>query len=53
MESQAFFAYEFDGEEFDCGSKSGYFEAVVAHALQHPETAEDARRILAKYSDAS
>ena len=51
METQQFFAYEFDGKEFDCGSKAGYFEAVVAHALQHPETAEDARAILRKYSE--
>ena len=50
METQAFHAYEFDGEEFDCGSKTGYFEACVAHALEHSETAEDARAILKKYS---
>lgn len=49
METQSFHAYEFEGEEFDCGSKAGYFEAVVAHALKHPETAEEARDILAKY----
>ncbi len=50
MESQKFFAFEFEGEEFDCGSKAGYFEAVVAHALKHPETADAAREIMAKYS---
>ncbi|WP_084398430.1 UTP--glucose-1-phosphate uridylyltransferase GalU [Henriciella aquimarina] len=50
MEKQAFYAYEFEGEEFDCGSKAGYFEAVVAHALEHPETAEAARAILKKYA---
>lgn len=50
METQAFHAYEFEGEEFDCGSKAGYFEAVVAHALHHPETADAARNTLAKYS---
>lgn len=50
METQSFHAYEFDGEEFDCGSKAGYFEACVAHALDHPETAEAAKSILAKYS---
>lgn len=49
METQSFHAYEFEGEEFDCGSKAGYFEAVVAHALKHPETAKEARDILAKY----
>ncbi|WP_300376703.1 UTP--glucose-1-phosphate uridylyltransferase GalU [Henriciella sp.] len=50
MESQSFHAYEFDGEEFDCGSKAGYFEAVVAHALQNPETADEAKAILARYA---
>ena len=53
MEMQKFYAYEFDGEEFDCGSKSGYFEAVLAHALEHAETRDDARRLLTKYSDAA
>ncbi|MGB3627251.1 MAG: UTP--glucose-1-phosphate uridylyltransferase GalU [Henriciella sp.] len=51
MESQAFYAYEFEGEEFDCGSKTGYFEATLAHALKHPETADEARGILARYAD--
>lgn len=53
MESQAFYAYEFDGEEFDCGSKIGYFEATLAHALKHPETADGARGILARYADSA
>ena len=50
MESQSFYAYEFVGQEFDCGSKAGYFEAVVAHALEHPETAEAAKEILSRYA---
>ncbi|WP_300395102.1 UTP--glucose-1-phosphate uridylyltransferase GalU [Henriciella sp.] len=50
MKKQSFYAYEFEGEEFDCGSKAGYFEAVVAHALENPETADDARDILARYA---
>ena len=50
METQDFFAYEFEGEEFDCGSKAGYFKACVAHALAHPETAEAAKTILRDYS---
>ena len=28
--------YEFEGRRFDCGSKSGYLEATVEFALQHP-----------------
>ncbi len=40
MQAQPFFAYEFEGREYDCGSKTGYFEAVLAYALEHPETAD-------------
>ncbi len=31
------FAYRFDGIRYDCGSKLGYIEATLAHALKHPE----------------
>lgn len=48
MEMQRFFAYEFDGAPYDCGSKLGYFEAVLAHALDHPEIAEGARALISK-----
>jgi UTP--glucose-1-phosphate uridylyltransferase len=33
-------AYEFRGTRYDCGSKSGYLEAVVNFALKHPGVAE-------------
>lgn len=46
MAKQAFYAYEFDGREYDCGSKLGYFEAVLAFALDHAETAEGARALV-------
>jgi len=48
MEMQDFFAYEFDGAPYDCGSKLGYFEAVLAHALDHPEIAAEARALVSK-----
>lgn len=48
MEMQSFFAYEFEGAPYDCGSKLGYFEAVLAHALDHPEIADGARDLIAK-----
>ena len=48
MESQAYYAYEFEGREYDCGSKLGYFEAVLAYALDNPETAEGARELVKK-----
>jgi UTP--glucose-1-phosphate uridylyltransferase len=37
MQIQEFNACEFEGEDYDCGSKEGYFEAVLAFALDHPE----------------
>lgn len=46
MEMQDFYAYEFEGTPYDCGSKLGYFEAVLAHALDHPETAEGAAALV-------
>ncbi len=48
MEMQDFFAYEFEGLPYDCGSKLGYFEAVLAFALDNPETAEGARELVKK-----
>ncbi|MCF6328963.1 MAG: UTP--glucose-1-phosphate uridylyltransferase GalU [Henriciella sp.] len=46
MERQSFFAVEFDGKDYDCGSKIGYFEAVLAHALDHPEIGAEARAMI-------
>ena len=50
METQKFYAYEFEGKEYDCGSKLGYFEAVLAHALTHPETAEGAKELVKAFA---
>lgn len=46
LETQSFHALEFEGREYDCGSKLGYFEAVLAFAMDHPEIAEGARRLV-------
>ncbi len=46
MEMQAFHAYEFEGAPYDCGTKLGYFEAVLAHALDHSEIADGARALV-------
>lgn len=46
MEMQSFYAYEFEGAPYDCGSKLGYFEAVLAHAVDHPEIGADARALI-------
>jgi UTP--glucose-1-phosphate uridylyltransferase len=30
-------ATQYFGRRYDCGSKFGYLEAIVDHALEHPE----------------
>ena len=34
------FGYQFEGQRYDCGSKSGYLEATVAFALAHKDLGE-------------
>lgn len=41
-----FHAFAYEGQDFDCGSKLGYFEAVLAHALDHPEISDGARALV-------
>ncbi len=48
MQDQPFHALQFEGSVHDCGNKTGYFEAVLAHVLDHPETAEAARALIRK-----
>jgi UTP--glucose-1-phosphate uridylyltransferase len=40
-EGRDVFGYRFDGQRYDCGSKSGYLEATVAFALAHPDLKDD------------
>ncbi len=47
MATQQFYAFEFDGEDYDCGSIPGYFEAVFGYAKDHAQTA-DLAKVLAK-----
>ncbi|MFV0361041.1 UTP--glucose-1-phosphate uridylyltransferase GalU [Tropicimonas sp.] len=41
------FGYQFEGDRFDCGSKSGFLQATVAFGLSRP----DLRDELARYLD--
>jgi UTP--glucose-1-phosphate uridylyltransferase len=41
-------AYEFKGKRYDCGSKIGYLEATVVHALKHPQVAEQFAAFLSR-----
>lgn len=46
METQDFHALVYDGQDYDCGSKLGYFEAVMAFAQTHPDIGESAKTII-------
>lgn len=46
MQTQSFHAFRYEGRDFDCGSRPGYFEAVVEYALDHPEIGDLARNII-------
>ena len=35
------FAYRYDGQRYDCGSKLGFLQATVDLAKQHPEIGKD------------
>jgi len=50
MRSQSFHAYEYEGEDYDCGSKIGYFEAVLAYARDHEEIGAEAREMIKRFS---
>jgi len=50
MNVQTFHAFEYDGQDYDCGSKLGYFEAVAAYAADHPEIGGPARAIMKEMS---
>lgn len=51
MKSQSFHAFQYEGQDYDCGSKYGYFEAILAYALDHDEIGEQAKALLHKRSN--
>lgn len=50
MESQDFHAFIYDGQDYDCGSKLGYFEAVMAFARTHPDIGDAATALIRAYA---
>ena len=46
LREESVYAYEFQGQRYDCGSKIGYLQATVNLALKHPELADDFRGFL-------
>lgn len=47
-----FHAFAYSGQDYDCGSKLGYFEAVLGHALAHAEIGLDARALINRLNSA-
>lgn len=47
--NQPFHGIQFEGKDYDCGSRLGFIEANVAYGLNDPEIAGDVRKILKKY----
>ncbi|MFM2289210.1 MAG: hypothetical protein RL684_2353 [Pseudomonadota bacterium] len=48
LKREAVYAHRFNGKRFDCGSKLGYLQATVEHALAHPQLAKAFRSYLLK-----
>ena len=46
LREESVYAYEFQGQRYDCGSKLGYLQATVNFALKHPELADEFREFL-------
>lgn len=42
-------AYRFAGHRYDCGSKIGYIEATMAHAVAHPEFGPETKRLMREF----
>ena len=47
LDSQAVYAYQFEGKRFDCGSKIGFLEATLDVALSRDDLGPELRKILA------
>ncbi len=46
LDEEAVYAFRFEGHRYDCGSKLGYLQATVEHALMHPELGPQFRKYL-------
>jgi UTP--glucose-1-phosphate uridylyltransferase len=45
-----FRGYRFDGRRFDCGDKTGFIEANIAFALQHPKIGSAVRDVVLEFA---
>ena len=46
LREESVYAYEFQGQRYDCGSKLGYLQATVNLGLKHPQLAQEFRQFL-------
>ena len=51
MAKQDFHAFRYEGQDYDCGSKLGYFEAVMAFAREHKDIGADAREMIKRFAE--
>ncbi|MEW6164583.1 MAG: UTP--glucose-1-phosphate uridylyltransferase GalU [Pseudomonadota bacterium] len=53
LADQQVLAYRYDGVRYDCGSKLGYLQATVEHALRHPEVGAEFAEYLRRRENAA
>ena len=46
LEKENVKAKVYDGEKFDCGSKTGYVEATIAMGMKDPEISDNIKKII-------
>lgn len=51
LQKETFYAAEFTGERFDCGSNLGYLDANISYALDNPNNKKDILQLLSKYTN--
>lgn len=49
LEHEDVFAFQFQGNRYDCGNKLGYIEAIIAYGLRQPELKKEVNQLLKKY----
>jgi UTP--glucose-1-phosphate uridylyltransferase len=46
LQKETVMALQFEGKRYDCGSKLGYLEAIIAYGLKHAEVGKDFKLLL-------
>lgn len=48
LKEESVYSFQFQGNRYDCGTKLGYLEAIIAYALNHQEISQDFKKMLQK-----